>query len=88
MEPESRSCARYRSLTDPDWPKPSTPRLTAGTPRAEPSQLSVCEAASCTVTIGARSAKDLPRKAERSAPGMDGTVAVRTPWRSVRCQAR
>ena len=32
MEPVSRSCARYKSATAPDWPKLSTPRLTAGTP--------------------------------------------------------
>jgi hypothetical protein len=43
----------------------------------------VCEDASCTVTIGARSPKTV-----RSAPGMDGAVAVRTPCRRVRCQAR
>ena len=67
----------------PDCPKVSTPRLTAGTPSAEPSQLMVCDAASCTVTTGARSANTV-----RSAPGMDGGVAVRTPCRRVRCQAR
>ena len=43
----------------------------------------MCDAASWTVTTGARSANAL-----RIAPGIDGAVAVRTPWRRVRCQAR
>ena len=78
----SRSCSSYRSATEPDWPNWSTPRGTHGTPSAEPIQASVCEAASCTVTTGARNGN-----AARNAPACDGVVAVRTPCRSVRCHA-
>lgn len=71
----------YRSCTVPDWPNESTPSDTAGMPTAEPSHAIAWDEASWTVTMGARSGKHM-----RSAPGLLGAVAVRTPWRMVRCQ--
>ena len=82
MEPDESRAGLVQVRDRPRLPERVDSQADRRYAEAEPSQAIVCEDASWTVTRRA-----VMSKAARSAPGIEGVVAVRMPWRSVRCQA-